>query len=88
MSILEEMKDYQMSSRSAYQVFSKLHSDNSLAWYASMELMLRSLNQWEVGTGQYLELTCINPKALIMDYELRELGLCEKNVHTQRLICV
>jgi gag-polypeptide of LTR copia-type/Pol polyprotein, beta-barrel domain/Zinc knuckle/GAG-pre-integrase domain len=53
MSVLEDMKDYQTSSGSAYQVFQKLRSDNYFSWCASMESMLRSLSQWEVVTGQY-----------------------------------
>ena len=53
MSIMEDMKDYQTSSGSAYQVFPKLQSDNYFSWCASMESVLRSLNQWEVVMGTY-----------------------------------
>ena len=53
MSIMEDMKDYQTGSGSSYQVFPKLRSDNYFSWCASMELVLRSLNQWEVVMGTY-----------------------------------
>ena len=53
MSIMEDMKDYQTSSGSAYQVFPTLRSNNYFSWCASMESVLRSLNQWEVVMGTY-----------------------------------
>lgn len=53
MTTLEDMKDYQTSSGSAYQVFPKLRGDNYFSWSASMESILRSLCQWQVVTGAF-----------------------------------
>ena len=53
MTTLVDIKDYQTSTGSAYLVFPKLQSDNYFSWYASMESVLRSLNQWEVVMGTY-----------------------------------
>ena len=63
MSAMDDMKDYQTSSGSAYQVFPKLCSDNYFSWCASMELVLRSLNQWEVVMGTYIPPVCVIEKS-------------------------
>jgi gag-polypeptide of LTR copia-type/Pol polyprotein, beta-barrel domain len=51
---LEDIKDYQSSSGSAFQVFPKLQSDKYFSWSASMESVLRLLSQWEVVTGTFV----------------------------------
>ena len=64
MSTINDMKDYQTSSGSAYQVFPKLCSDdNYFSWCASMELVLRSLNQWDVVTGTFISPVCVVEKS-------------------------
>ena len=63
MTTLDEIKDYQMRTGSAYQVFPKLCSDNYFSWSASMELVLHSLSQWEVVTGILVGPVCADPNA-------------------------
>ena len=63
MSTIDDMKDYQTSSGIAYQVFPKLHSDNYFSWCTSMELVLRSLNEWEVVTSTLISLVCVVEKS-------------------------
>ena len=67
MSTINDMKDYQTSSRSAYLVFPKLCSHNYFSWCASMELVLRSLNQWEVVMGTLISPVCVVEKSPMTD---------------------
>ena len=48
MTSLEDINNYQTSTGGAFQAFPKLRSDNYFAWSASMELVLRALNQWKM----------------------------------------
>ena len=63
MMTLDDIKDYQTSTGSAYQVFPKLRSNNYFSWFASMESVLRSLNQWEVVMGTYTLPPRVDPNA-------------------------
>ena len=49
------MKDYEVSTGSAYQVFPKLRRDNYFTWSASMKTVLETLNQWKIVTGEFAE---------------------------------
>ena len=77
-------KDYQTSSGSAYQVFPKLCSDNYFSWCASMELVLRFLNQWEVVIGTYISLVHViekSPTAEEIQLE-KAWELCKEHAYT------
>jgi hypothetical protein len=49
---MDQVKDYTVSTGSAYQIFPKLHRDNYFTWSASMYMVLKTLNQWKVVTGE------------------------------------
>ena len=85
MSTIDDMKDYQTSSRSAYQVFPKLHSDNYFSWCASMELVLRSLNQWEVVMGTFISPVHVVEKSPMADeLQLEKMWeLCKEQAYTE-----
>ena len=86
MSTINDMKDYQTSSGSAYQVFPKVRSDNYFSWCASMELVLRSLNEWEVVTGTFISPVCVVEKSPMADeLQLEKVWELQRNAHTQRL---
>ena len=66
MTSLKEIKDYQTSTGSAFQVFPKLCSNNYFSWSANMESVLRSLNQWKVVMGTYPLLASCNIFTLLL----------------------
>jgi hypothetical protein len=49
---LDQIHDYTVSAGSAYQIFSKLRWDNYFTWQASMWMVLETINQWKVMSGQ------------------------------------
>ena len=86
MSTINDMKDYQTSSGSAYQVFPKLCSDdNYFSWCASMELVLRSLNQWDVVTGTFISPVCVVEKSpMANELQLEKAWeLCKECAYTE-----
>ena len=55
MTTLEKIKNYDVSSGSAYQVFPKLRKDNYFTWSTSMKIVLEALNQWGIVSGELKE---------------------------------
>jgi hypothetical protein len=48
----DQIQDYTVSAGSVYQIFLKLCHDNYFTWGASMGMVLETLNQWKVVTGE------------------------------------
>jgi hypothetical protein len=49
---LEQIRDYTVSARSAYQIFLKLCHGNYFTWGASMCMVLETLHQWKLVNGE------------------------------------
>jgi hypothetical protein len=49
---LDQIRNYTVSAGSAYQIFPKLRRDNYFTWGASMRMVLETINQWKVVSGQ------------------------------------
>jgi hypothetical protein len=64
---LDQIRDYTVSARSAYQIFPKLRRDNYFTWGASMRMVLETLNQWKVVTGELTGPVRKNPNVPMSD---------------------
>jgi hypothetical protein len=49
---IDQVHDYTVSSGSAYQIFPKLQQDNYFTWWASIQMVLETINQWRVVSGE------------------------------------